>query len=276
MSFMRTSWKIGRIAGIDFYIHPTFLLVLAWIFGFSGGFEGVLLFSLVFVCVALHEYGHALMAKRFGYATESITLYPIGGVARMLGLPKSPGAEILVALAGPAVNFAIALVLGSLLGFSATAATSDGLRSSLMWNLLAANIFLGLFNLLPAFPMDGGRVLRALLSGWLGRVRATEIAAGIGRALAVVFGLFILFSSEATVLKFVHIAMASFIFTAGGAELASVRNDDRRRRQTAAPTVIETHGYQWIQQPDGVWRLAPAPAVVVEESSLGRGARPWI
>ncbi len=272
---MRTSWRIGRIAGIDFFIHPTFLL-LASVIGFGGGgLGGVLLFLLVFLCVSLHEYGHALMARRFGYATESITLYPIGGVARMRGLPKSPGAEILVALAGPAVNFAIVLLILGVLSLDSSATTREDMLDALLRNLLAANLLLGCFNLIPAFPMDGGRVLRALLSGWLGRVRATEIAAGIGRTLAVLFGVYILLSAEGIALKLTHIAMAIFLYTAAGSEMASVRFEDARRRRPASPSVIETHGYQWIQQPDGVWKLAPAPSVVIEDSTLGRGTRTW-
>src|SRR5205823_676367 len=105
---MRVSWKLGRVAGIDLFLHPTFLIFLALVGVFEGGLDSVLLVSAVFGCVLLHELGHALMARRFGIATVDITLYPIGGVARLQRLPRAPGAELLIALAGPAVHVAIA------------------------------------------------------------------------------------------------------------------------------------------------------------------------
>ncbi len=130
------------------------------------------------------------MARRFGIETEDITLYPIGGVARLHRMPRAPGAELLIALAGPAVNFAIvgALSVLSLIGLNALVA--ETIVGDLLGELMVVNLVLGLFNLIPAFPMDGGRVLRALLSGWLGRAQATTIAATIGRSLAVLFGIF--------------------------------------------------------------------------------------
>src|SRR4051812_43022261 len=105
---MRTSWKLGRVAGIDLFLHPSFFILLAF-YGASRGMEAILLVSAAFGCVLLHELGHALMARGFGIGTEDITLYPIGGVARLRRMPKAPGAELLIALAGPAVNVVIAL-----------------------------------------------------------------------------------------------------------------------------------------------------------------------
>ena len=176
---MRMSWKLGRVAGIDLFLHPTFLLVFLF-----TGVGAIPLVLALFGCVVLHELGHALMARRFGIETEDITLYPIGGVARLRRMPLRPGAELLIALAGPAVNFCIiaALIVLQMVGLANFAYGSwlDGFVE----NLILVNLVLGLFNLIPAFPMDGGRVLRALLSGWLGRARATSIAASLGRVLA--------------------------------------------------------------------------------------------
>ena len=154
---MRMSWKIGRIAGIDLFLHPTFLLIL--LPGLTGGLSPIFIIAL-FGCVVLHELGHALMARRFGIETLDITLYPIGGVARLQRMPRAPGAELLIALAGPAVNFAIvAGLLGlELLGIGGLEA--DTSLGAFLGGLMLVNLVLGLFNLIPAFPMDGGRVLR--------------------------------------------------------------------------------------------------------------------
>ncbi len=156
---MRISWKLGRIAGIDLFLHPTFLLIL--LPGMTGGLSAFFIVAL-FGCVVLHELGHALMARRFGIETLDITLYPIGGVARLQRMPRAPGAELLIALAGPAVNFAIvAGLLGlELLGIGGM--ESDSSLGAFLAGLMLVNLILGLFNLIPAFPMDGGRVLRAL------------------------------------------------------------------------------------------------------------------
>src|SRR5512147_789112 len=185
------SFHLGRLLGIDVYIHFTFLLLLAFI-GFSHGFAtrsaeaalgGVLFFAGLFVCVLLHEYGHALAARRYGIGTRDITLLPIGGVARLERMPEKPSQEFVVALAGPAVNvvIAIGLFVGLKLGGwwqpLSSLSTTGG---NLFERLLIANVFLVLFNLLPAFPMDGGRVLRALLAMKLNHTRATRIAARIG------------------------------------------------------------------------------------------------
>lgn len=193
------SLHLGRWLGIDVHIHVTFLLLLAFV-GLSRGlaegsavaaWDGVIFFVGLFVCVLLHEYGHALAARRYGIGTRAITLLPIGGVAHLERMPERPGQELVVALAGPAVNVVIAaaLSLGLWLGGhwqpGAIPSASGG---SLLERLLAANVFLALFNLLPAFPMDGGRVLRSLLARRLESSRATRIAARIGQGMAVLFG----------------------------------------------------------------------------------------
>src|SRR4051812_13845565 len=153
---MRMSWKLGRVAGIDLFLHPTFLILLAYAGLFWGGLEAVLLVSALFGCVLLHELGHALMARRFGIQTADITLYPIGGVARLLRLPRAPGAELLIALAGPAVNVAIALVLGAVLALGGGGAGPTDLMASRLGFLAVMNLILAGFNMIPAFPMDGG------------------------------------------------------------------------------------------------------------------------
>ncbi len=266
---MFASWKLGRVAGIDVFLHPTFLLVL--LPGISVG--GPLTILCVFGCVLLHEFGHALMARRFGIETEDITLYPIGGVARLRRLPRAPGAELMIALAGPAVNFAIvgALTVLGLIGVGAMAAgTTVGF---LMDELMMVNLVLGLFNLIPAFPMDGGRVLRALLGGWLGRAQATTIAATIGRTLAVLFGIFGLmtFFSAGNPMP---LALAAFIYFAARTEERQVLHEERRRQYPAADQGIwvAPPGYRWVNQGNGIWQLAP---ITVRMSESGRGPSRW-
>lgn len=196
---MKWSWKITRIAGIDVYIHATFFILLIWIglsyWQLEGNIAAVLvgLFYIValFGCVVAHEFGHALTARRFGIVTRNITLLPIGGVASMEKMPEDPRQEILIALAGPAVNLFISLCLWVWLGISTPAGTQLTLSLTeggfLQW-LLIINLLLGVFNLLPAFPMDGGRVLRAALALRMDRARATESAARIGQGLALMLG----------------------------------------------------------------------------------------
>jgi len=196
---MRGSLYVGKISGIKIFIHWTFFILIFWII-FSGLRSGYniqqILFSVgfiaaIFVCIVLHELGHALTAKRFNFKTRNIMLLPIGGLANMEGLPEKPGQEFLVAIMGPAVNFVISLVLFGFLALTGNfpdeemGATITG--QNFLFQLFAVNIFLALFNLIPAFPMDGGRVLRALLSIKIERAKATRIAALVGQAIAVVF-----------------------------------------------------------------------------------------
>jgi len=207
------SWapRLGRLLGIEVRIHLAFLLLVGFM-GLTRGLSerslaaawgGVLFFALLFVCVLLHEFGHALAARQFGIKTRDITLLPIGGVARLERMPDKPAQELWVALAGPLVNVVIAggllagLVLkGGSFGWGGWGAGSG----TLVERLLAANVFLVLFNLLPAFPMDGGRILRALLAMRMPAVRATRIAARIGQGMAVLFGIAGLFINPLLIL----------------------------------------------------------------------------
>jgi Zn-dependent protease len=183
----------------------------------------------VFGCVVLHELGHALMARHFGIATRDITLYPIGGVARLERMSERPVEELLIALAGPAVNVVIALVLFVGLALLEPFSFQDVLPAlqgeSFLGTLMMINIVLVLFNLIPAFPMDGGRVLRALLATRLGLVRATRIAAGLGSVLALAFCIFGLVQG-APMTTLVGI----FVYFAGQQELAAVLRRDQQRR----------------------------------------------
>lgn len=203
---MKWQWKLGRFAGIDIYVHATFLLLIGWV-GYSHWLEnqnwgevlsGILFILALFLCVVLHEYGHALTARRYGIKTRDITLYPIGGVARLERMPEKPIEELWVALMGPAVNVVIAAILfvylyvtNSLVPFTTLTVASGSFAERMM----IVNIWLVLFNLIPAFPMDGGRVLRALLAMRMDFVRATQIAATIGQGLAFVLGFIGLFSN---------------------------------------------------------------------------------
>lgn len=218
MTFRAVKWsfQIARIAGIDLRVHATFLLLLAWFaFGYyaDGGLgamlAGLAFTLLLFVCVVLHEFGHALAARAYGIRTPDITLLPIGGVARLERMPEKPWQEFVVALAGPAVNvviaFAVFVVIGK--GFHLGEIESvDREGGDMLSKLLAINIILVVFNLIPAFPMDGGRVLRALLATRLKHARATRIAATVGQAVALVFALLGLFGNP--VLLFI----AVFVF----------------------------------------------------------------
>ncbi|MBI1900757.1 MAG: site-2 protease family protein [Planctomycetia bacterium] len=205
---MNWSWKIGRLAGIDVYIHWTFLLLLGLfvmspLLGGEGPVaaltSGLFLVAL-FGCIVLHELGHALMARRFGIRTLDITLLPIGGLARLERLPKKPLHELLVAVAGPAVNVVIAGVLMGVLALAGGLGRllSLNAESFLGWpflvQLTTVNILLVLFNMLPALPMDGGRVFRALLAMTMPYTKATRVAALVGQGMAVLFflgGIFI-------------------------------------------------------------------------------------
>jgi len=197
---MKWSWKIARVAGIDVHLHITFVVLVAWIalayWQLEGTVEavvvGVSFILALFFCVVLHELGHALTARRFGIRTRSIVLLPIGGIASIEKTPEDPRQEILIALAGPAVSFAIAAFLWIVLRASGGFAASEPLslaEAGFLPRLMLVNLLLGAFNLLPAFPMDGGRVFRAVLSLRLGPVRATRIAAVVAQAAAVLLAL---------------------------------------------------------------------------------------
>jgi Zn-dependent protease/predicted transcriptional regulator len=197
---MKWSWRVGRIAGIDVDVHATFALLILYVaiveYQQSRNVASVALtvafVLVVFASILAHEFGHALTARRFGVATRGITLLPIGGVARLDRLPSKPQQELAIAIAGPLVSLAIALVLYLVLRISGTPVVVADLDSSgggFLARVMWVNLAVVLFNLLPAFPMDGGRVLRASLAIKLGTVRATTIAARIGRAFALRFGI---------------------------------------------------------------------------------------
>ena len=225
---MSWSWKLGRVAGIPIYVHWTFVILMVWIVAAGtiagGGLEeglrqGGFVLAL-FGCVVLHEFGHALTARRFGVPTSDITLLPIGGVARLQRIPENPVQELLVALAGPAVNVVIVAILWGIFGvrFPEASADADQVLHQGFWTkLLYVNVFLAAFNMLPAFPMDGGRALRALLAMKLPYAQATRVAATIGQMMAIAFGLFGL-SAGAPLLLFI----ALFVWIGAEAEAVQV------------------------------------------------------
>ena len=216
---MNWSLTIGSIAGTKVRLHLTFLIFLAWIGvadylagGASAAVQSIMFILLVFACVTLHEFGHIMMARRFGVNTPQVILSPIGGIAAMERMPENPRQELLVAIAGPLLNVAIAAILLAA-GTSFAGLGSQSFDSlTLAQRLLLVNVMLVLFNLIPAFPMDGGRVLRAVLAMNMGPPRATALAARIGQGFAVVFFVLGLFWNP--VLMFVGI----FIYFAAGAE----------------------------------------------------------
>lgn len=208
---MRGSFRLGSLAGIDIKIHFTFPLILLYGAIVFAGKEatlgkalfGAALMAALFVCVVLHEMGHSLVARRFGIPVREIVLLPIGGVAFLGKNPKKPIEELLIAVAGPAVNVVIALVLGAVL-FSQGLLPSDTDQrivgepsfQTALFTLFVANVMLAVFNLVPAFPMDGGRILRALLAMSMGFPKATRLAAGLGQILAAVAGVAAVFSGN--------------------------------------------------------------------------------
>jgi Zn-dependent protease/CBS domain-containing protein len=220
---MAWSFPIGRFAGSEIRVHVTFFLLLAWIGivhyqigGTPAAIEGLLFIIAIFACVVAHEFGHALAAKRYGIRTPDITLLPIGGLARLERMPEKPSEEIVVALAGPAVNFVIAIVLILLLGARFDPEALQQIENptvSFFARLAAVNVFLAVFNLIPAFPMDGGRVLRALLAMRYTRRRATEIAARVGQGFAFLLGFLGLIGPNP-----ILIFIAIFVYLAASAE----------------------------------------------------------
>jgi Zn-dependent protease/predicted transcriptional regulator len=220
---MGWSVTIGSIAGTAVRIHITFLLFLVWISGAayaaggsSAAWTSVIFILLVFLCVLAHEFGHIFTARIFGVQTPDVVLLPIGGVARLERIPEKPSEEFLIAIAGPLVNVVIAGLLltigGADVSSNAAFAGLDNTRIPMVDKLAAVNLFLAIFNLIPAFPMDGGRVLRAALSARLGFVRATEIAAAIGQGAAFLLGFLGLFYNP------ILIFIAIFVYLAASSE----------------------------------------------------------
>lgn len=231
---MGWSISLGRIAGTEVRIHLTFFLLVAW-FAVSAGsrggqaaaIEAVVFVLAVFACVLAHEYGHVLTARHYGIGTRDITLLPIGGVASIERMPEKPGQELLIALAGPAVNVVIAVLLftvfGARIDTERMAAAVESQQVDLVTRLALVNVMLVVFNMIPAFPMDGGRVLRALLSYRLDRARATRIAASIGQAVAFGLGFLGLFGNP--LLLFI----ALFVFLAASHESYAVELGEATR-----------------------------------------------
>jgi Zn-dependent protease/CBS domain-containing protein len=228
---MKWSWTIGRLAGIKLRVHATFLILLAWLAlldyrasgTISGAVIGVLFTLALFGSVLLHELGHAVAARRVGVPTRDITLLPIGGVARLEYIPDNPKQELGIALAGPAVTVLIALILSASLRLSGLPVIVDedpithGTVGVFVAELMWLNVALLVFNMLPAFPMDGGRVLRALLALRMEYARATEIAARVGRGFALLFGVVGLLYNPFLVL------IALFVWVSAAAEAAELQ-----------------------------------------------------
>lgn len=276
---MLNNWKIGRIFGINTYIHWSFWLLPLFVYLSGTGAMAVidtLVVLAIFGCVALHELGHALAARQYGVRTRDIVLYPIGGVARLERMPKHPMAEIVIALAGPAVNVAIVALLAPLMildGYSLAPTLHSASALEIFWTkLLYANIGLAMFNMIPAFPMDGGRVLRAGLTWFTGRLQATEIAASIGTGFAIVFGVLGLLSmirpdAAPGFATPMFLVLAAFLHLVGQTELQQVRMEESRPREpihdpmfvwprTWTPDIPVLHPDGWEYDPQSrMWTL---------------------
>ncbi len=257
---MRWSWRIGEFAGIGVYVHATFWLLILFILyvhltqghTLMTALAGVVFILAIFACVVLHEFGHALTARQYGIRTRDITLLPIGGLARLERMPDDPRQELWVALAGPAVNVLIAAGI-----FAALSALGGRLEwEKIRWvggdflnKLMVVNLWLVGFNLLPAFPMDGGRVLRAFLARRLEYTQATQIAARIGQAMAFLFGFVGLFTNPFLIFIALFVwmgaeqeaAMVQMRASLGGIPVARVMMTDFRalRPDDTLATAIE-------------------------------------
>ena len=264
---MSWCWKLGKLAGITVQVHWTFLILIAWtIYAYGSStqnladtIEGVLFIFALFGCVVLHELGHALAARGYGIETEDITLLPIGGLARLKKIPEEPREELVVALAGPAVNLVI--VLGLTLGGISLpildSSSSDWfLQTPFLAKLLAINLMLLTFNLLPAFPMDGGRVLRALLAMRMDHARATRIAASIGQFMAILFGFLGLSAGQPFLLL-----IALFVWI--GAESEAAQTAERVIFSDAIVENASLRDYQTLRPEDS---LEHASALLLEGS----------
>jgi Zn-dependent protease len=239
---MLWSIHLGTVAGTAVRIHATFVLLLAfiWIVHYTSGgaaaaWDGTLFVTLIFGCVLAHEFGHIFAARRYGIRTPDVTLFPIGGVASLERIPDKPGQELVVALAGPAVNLVIAAAIILILGVTIEPARMLKLEDpavSMAARVAGANLTLAVFNMLPAFPMDGGRVLRALLAMRLGFSRATAIAATIGQGFAFLLGFIGLFASP------MLIFIAIFVYLAASSEAGQVALQETTRGLPAARGMV--------------------------------------
>jgi Zn-dependent protease len=234
---MANSIKLFSVRGINIRAHFTFPLILIWAaiqFGYFnnggvvGALFGIIVITLLFAIVTLHELGHSLVALRYGVPVERIVLLPIGGVAQLKRMPEKPRQEFFIAIAGPAVNFGLALIMGLValafdIRLTSISSVLGGLQritfADIFSYLFITNLFLALFNLLPAFPMDGGRVLRALLATRLEYSQATDIAATVGRGMAGLLALYGFLGGG-----FFTILIAFFIYTGAGQERQAARD----------------------------------------------------
>ena len=270
---MGSSWKLGRAFGIPLYLHWSFWLLPLWVVLATQGAGSVELglslavVAAAFGCVLLHELGHALTARLFGIGTRDITLYPIGGVARLERLAEKPSQELWITLAGPGVNLAIAVLLAIVVSLAALFGPGLVLNSvagTFLVRLLVVNVIMVVFNLLPAFPMDGGRVLRSLLSLVLGNLRATRIAVSVGVVMAALIGI--------VGTLYLHnpwlMMIALFVILAGQAELqAAYYRAQHGPEDIAAPVVRPVS-----EMPASVFFLQPRITVYTWDSANGR----WI
>jgi Zn-dependent protease len=233
---MKWSFRIATVAGTEVRVHATFFLLLLFVAvqgmgagqGLRGGLEAMLLVSAMFGCVLLHEFGHVFAARGYGIRTPDITLLPIGGVARLERMPRKPAHELVVALAGPLVNVAIAAAIAITLGIRMQFDPNHAFHESggFWQHLMMWNVFMVIFNLVPAFPMDGGRVLRALLAMLTDYGRATRWAATIGQALAALVVVVMLLGGGFNPFL---LLIAFFIFMAAGQEAAAVTQQEATR-----------------------------------------------
>lgn len=240
------SLTIGRIQGIDIKLHPSFLLIALWVvyhwgfrqnYGVAGTVYGFVLVLAIFCLVLLHELGHSMMAHEYGLRVRDITLVPFGGIARIEQMPARPRAEAMISVAGPLVNLAIALLLLPLLLMVGLASGNSSLQdfaqfglgdvslTGFLFYLFLANLTLAIFNLLPAFPMDGGRILRAGVTPFIGRQGATTVAVAIGVTLGVLIGTLGLISGE-----YLIVLVMAFVILAAFAEGRAVRLEESMRR----------------------------------------------
>ena len=273
---MKWSWKIFTVFGIDVHVHATFLLLLLFFLlapmlrpeegagsPLFQGLASMFLVILIFGCVLLHELGHALTARRYGVKTRDITLLPIGGLARLERIPTEPRQELAIAVAGPAVNLAIAGVLfliGLGLGWGPNILPEQNTISgrSFLQELLVINLGLAVFNFIPAFPMDGGRILRALLALKLDYLQATRIAVGVGQALAFAFGLYGLLYGH-----IILALIAFFIYIGAGQEGAAVQYRQTFRGLPASIAMMTN--FQRLEQTD---RLEKAVEFLLQGSQI--------
>jgi Zn-dependent protease len=242
---MLRSWKLGSAFGIGVYLNPTFLLLPAWVFlsslplgGLSQALYALAILGPIFFCVVLHEFGHALMARRFGIGTRRITLYPIGGVAQLERMSEKPAEEFWIAIAGPAVNVAIAFLLFWPVALMGAFGGLDHFlyffaHRSPLFDLWLVNIMLVVFNMIPAFPMDGGRVLRALLATQLSYVNATRAAVWVGTVVVglLVAGMMALSFATGSPFNPMLLLVAGFVLLMGRLELWALRRREALRAQ---------------------------------------------